>query len=41
MAQEMENDAALAGQYVVWTTLVSALSIFLASFLLRMAGIFG
>ncbi len=41
MAQEMENDAALAGQYVVWTTLVSALSIFLCSFLLRAAGIFG
>ena len=41
MAQEMENDAALAGQYVVWTTIVSALSIFLASFLLRAAGIFG
>ena len=39
MAQEMENDAALAGQYVVWTTLVSALSIFLASFLLRAAGV--
>lgn len=41
MAQEMENDAALAGQYVVWTTIVSAFSIFLASFLLRAAGVFG
>ena len=41
MAQEMENDAALAGQSVVWTTIVSALSLFLASFLLRAAGIFG
>lgn len=40
MAQEMENDAALAGQYVVWTTIVSAFSIFFASFLLRAAGIF-
>ncbi len=40
MAQEMENDAALAGQYVVWTTIISAFSIFLASFLLRAAGVF-
>lgn len=40
MAQEMENDAVLAGQYVVWTTIVSAFSIFLASFLLRAAGVF-
>ncbi|MBQ8356303.1 MAG: AEC family transporter [Clostridia bacterium] len=40
MAQEMDNDAALAGQYVVWTTLASALSIFLCAFLLRLAGIF-
>ena len=41
MAQEMENDAVLAGQYVVWTTIISALSIFLCSFLLRLVGIFG
>lgn len=40
MAQEMENDAALAGQYVVWTTLLSALSIFICSLLLKQAGIF-
>lgn len=40
MAQEMGADVALAGQLVVWTTLVSALSVFLASFLLRVAGIF-
>lgn len=41
MAQEMDGDASLAGQLVVWTTLASAFSVFLVSFLLRMAGIFG
>lgn len=40
MAQEMGNDAALAGQLVVWTTVISALSIFLASFFLSLGGIF-
>ncbi|MBE6628763.1 MAG: AEC family transporter [Ruminococcaceae bacterium] len=40
MAQEMGNDAALAGQLVVWTTLVSAISIFFSSFVLRLIGIF-
>ncbi len=40
MAQEMKGDATLAGQLVVWTTLFSALSVFLASFLLRAAGVF-
>ncbi len=40
MAQEMGSDAALAGQLVVWTALGSTISIFLASFLLRMAGVF-
>lgn len=40
MAQEMESDVILAGQLVVWTTLFSAATVFLASFLLRMAGIF-
>ncbi len=40
MAQEMDGDSALAGQLVVWTTLFSALSVFLASFLLKLAGIF-
>ena len=39
MAQEMGNDAALAGQYVVWTTLLSSLTIFLATFLLRWNGV--
>ena len=41
MAQEMGNDVALAGQLVVWTTLISALSIFLASFFLSLGGVFG
>ena len=41
MAQEMKADAALAGQLVVWSTLISAISVFLAAFLLRLAGIFG
>ena len=40
MAQEMGADSELAGQLVVWTTLVSALSVFLSSFLLSLAGIF-
>lgn len=40
MAQEMESDVVLAGQLVVWTTLFSALSVFITSFLLRAAGIF-
>lgn len=40
MAQEMDCDSALAGQLVVWTTLFSAFSVFLASFLLKLAGIF-
>lgn len=39
MTQEMGGDTALAGQFVVFTTLLSALSIFLASFLLRLAGV--
>lgn len=40
MAQEMGSDATLAGQLVVWTTILSALSIFICTFLLRQAGIF-
>lgn len=40
MAQEMGADHTLAGQLVVWTTLISAVTVFIASFLLRMAGIF-
>ena len=41
MAQEMKADAVLAGQLIVWTTLVSGATLFLAAFLLRLAGIFG
>ena len=40
MAQEMGADVTLAGQLVVWTTLTSALSVFLASLLLKLAGVF-
>ncbi len=40
MAQEMDADAALAGQLVVWSTLASAFSVFAASFLFKAAGIF-
>lgn len=40
MAQEMEADTALAGQLVVWTTVFSAISIFLASYVLKVLGIF-
>lgn len=40
MAQEMKADTALAGQLVVWTTVFSALSIFLASYILKAIGIF-
>lgn len=40
MTQEMDGDATLMGQLVVWTTLLSAASIFIVSFLLRLTGIF-
>ena len=40
MAQEMGADHTLAGQLVVWTTLISAITVFIASFLLKLAGIF-
>lgn len=40
MAQEMGGDHVLAGQLVVWTTLFAALSVFVASFILKAAGIF-
>lgn len=40
MAQEMDADVALAGQLVVWTTLASAFSVFLASMALRALEIF-
>ncbi len=41
MVQEMGADHALAGQLVVWTTAVSALVIFVASFILKAVGVFG
>ncbi len=40
MAQEMDGDTELAGQLVIWTTLVSAVSVFLVSYLLKVGGIF-
>ena len=40
MAQEMDSDVTLAGQLVVWTTLVSALTVFLSAFILRAVGVF-
>ena len=40
MAQEMDADVTLAGQLVIWSTLLSAFSIFLISFFLREVGIF-
>ena len=40
MAQEMKGDVTLAGQLVIWTTIASAFSVFLASMVLRSAGIF-
>ena len=40
MAQEMDGDTELAGQLVIWTTLISAFSVFLISYLLKWGGIF-
>ena len=40
MAQEMGADSTLAGQLVVWTTLISALSLFVISFVLKYIGVF-
>lgn len=40
MAQEMDGDVTLAGQLVVWSTLVSALTVFLVTFLLKIGGVF-
>lgn len=40
MAQEMGADAELAGQLVVFTTITSAFTVFVTSFLLKLAGIF-
>lgn len=40
MAQEMKNDAILAGQLVVWTTLISAFTVFMFTFILKALSIF-
>ena len=40
MVQETGGDVTLAGQLVVWSTLVSAITVFLFTFLLRMGGAF-
>ena len=40
MAQEMGSGSDLAGQLVVWTTLVSGFTVFLASFILKSIGVF-
>lgn len=40
MAQEMGGNGELAGQLVIWTTLVSALTLFLLISLLRFIGVF-
>lgn len=39
MAEAMDNDGQLAGQFVVWSTLVSVLSLFITIFLVRAAGL--
>ncbi len=41
MVQEVGGDTTLAGQLVVWSTLVSALTVFIVTFLLRMGGVLG
>ena len=40
MAQEMDGDHELAGQILVFSTIFSALSIFLSTYILRLVGIF-
>ncbi len=40
MAQEMDSDVTLAGQLVIWTTAISAFTVFLASLLLKFANVF-
>lgn len=40
MAQELGGESRLAGQLVVWTTLVSAVTIFIFSFVLKQIGVF-
>ncbi len=40
MAQEMGADSKLAGQLVVWSTPLSAVTVFIATLLLKIAGVF-
>ncbi len=40
MAQELGGESRLAGQLVIWTTLVSSVTIFLFSFILKLIGVF-
>lgn len=40
MAQEMDSDYELTGQLVVWTTLISAFTLFIWIYILRVIGIF-
>lgn len=40
MAQEMDSDHELAGQLVVWTTIISAFTLFIYIYALRLIGIF-
>lgn len=40
MAQEMGADSALSGQLVVWTTLISGVTIFAATWILKSIGVF-
>lgn len=40
MAQEMDSDYELAGQLVIWTTIVSAFTLFIYIYALRLLGIF-
>ncbi len=41
MVQEVGGDVTLAGQLVVWSTLVSAITVFIVTFLLRTGGVLG
>ncbi|MBQ8880018.1 MAG: AEC family transporter [Clostridia bacterium] len=40
MAQEMDADVTLTGQLVVWTTLISIITIFVSSLIMKQIGIF-
>ena len=40
MAQEMDADVSLAGQLVIWSTVFSTISIFLASYVFKALGVF-